>query len=338
MWLIFGACEMMNLRNRHFLKLLDFAPSELEQLVQASLTLKRLRAAGHERTTLRDLDVALLFEASSRELHWMAQVASASVGLRPHYFGPGQTGLGEDDSLVCGGRQLGRLFGLLFLHGLVQERVEETARLSGVPVFNFGSAEFQPLTVLGDMVTMAEASSKPLDELSVTFLGDGRCNLAQSLMVGASKLGLDLRFCGPKERQPDENLTETCLALASETGAQIRFFTEAELAVKGSDFVYSHSWEVGTKEGLEENIRAFLPYRATSSLLSQSGHSRCKLLHRMPVLLSDETAIGQWAAEQHEVDGLEVSRELFDSAANLCFEQAENQLHCCKAVLTAILS
>ncbi len=327
----------MNLCNRHFLKLLDFAPAELELLVQTCLTLKRLRAAGQERPTLATRDLAIGFEQESQELRWMAQVAVSSVGLRPHYFGPGQTGFGEGDSIPCKSRQIGRLFGALVLFGLAQERVEEIARTSGVPVINLGSTEFQPIPTLADLATIAEASARPLPELSLTFLGDGTSSLAKSLMVGASKLGLDLRICGPKSMHPDLNLTETCLALGSETGAQIRLFTEPDQAVKGADFVYSHSWQLEGETDFEKRVETLLPYRATSSLLSQSGHNRCRLLHRLPVLLNEETALGSQVTERFQVDGLEVSRELFESSANVCFEQAENQLYCCKAVLTSIL-
>jgi ornithine carbamoyltransferase len=157
-------------------------------------------------------------------------------------------------------------------------------------------------------------------------------------MVASAKLGIDVRFCGPKSLQPDQTLTETCLALAAETGAQIRLFLEPEEAVKGADFVCTHSWHDDDEQKFEERVKKLLPYRATTDLLAQSGTGRCFVLHNLPLVLSDETEEGGGITEKFRVDGLEMSRELFDSSSNLSFEQAENQLHCCKAVLVALLS
>lgn len=328
----------MFLRYRHFLKFLDLAPTELLEIVKTAITLKQLRRCAQDRPALSGKDVALLFETPSQTVRWSAQAACSQVGLRAHHFDSPYTGLGEQEDAACGARRLGRLFQGLLLHGVPQERVEEVARASGVPVCNLGNDAFEPLAVLADFVTMAEAGSKPLSELSVTFLGDGRIGLAQSLMVGAAKLGMDVRFCGPKDKQPDETLTETCLALGAETGAQIRLYTEAEQAVKGSDFLYSHSWTDEPEKLSKKSIRPMLGYRVTSELLNQTGNSRCLLLHRLPFHLHDESERTREAAAKLELHGLEVAAELCESSLNLAYDQVENHLHSCKAVLVSLFA
>lgn len=328
----------MSLRNRHFLKLLDFSPQELRALVQASSTLKNLRVSGQERPALSGRSLAMLFQENCPHTLWATCASASTQGAQHSLFVGSQTGLGPEESVTCNAPTLGRLFDALAVFGVAQERVEELARLAGKPVCNLSSHDFQPLQILADLTTMSEQCAKPLDELSVTFLGDGRSSVARSLMVGAAKLGIDLRFCGPKDLQPEENLTETCLALGAETGGQIRLFTEVPEAMKGADFVYSHSWAPADSTQLEDRAKLLLPYRATRETLSFSGSNRCLLLHRMPLILEEQTSAGQMIYEKFELEGLEVSRELFDSASCLAFEQAENLMHCCKAVLVSLLA
>ena len=317
----------MKLRTRHLLKLLDFSPTELTQSIQSTLTLRRLRNCAQDRAALKRRNLALLFCESHPPSRWTVQSACSKQGAFFHYFGPGETGLEKGEPLACNAPHLGRLFDALLVYGLEQEALEELARLSGAPICNLGSKQFQPLSVVADFATMTAHASKPLCELSVVLLGDGNTSLSQSLLVGAAKLGLDLRFCGPEKAHPDSTLVETCLALAAETGAQIRLYTDPEEAVKGADFVYSQTWNV-TKKG----VKKMLPYRATSDLLSRSGHGHCKLLHRLPRLLEGGLA------EEMGLDGLEVSRELFDSASNLTFEQAEYSLYAHESALIALLA
>ncbi|MCA9779192.1 MAG: hypothetical protein KC800_20830 [Candidatus Eremiobacteraeota bacterium] len=317
----------MKLRNRHFLKLLDFSPTELEQTIHSTLTLRRLRNCAQDRAALKRKNLALLFCESHPQTRWTVQSACSRQGAFTHYFGHGETGLEQGEPIACNAPHLGRLFDVLLVHGQEQEAVEELARLAGVPICNLGSKEFQPLSVVADFATMAAHASKPLSELSLVLLGDGTTSLSQSLLVGAAKLGLDLRFCGPEKSQPESTLVETCLALAAETGAQIRLYTDPEEAMKGADFVYSQTWNVTKK-----SVKKMLPYRATSDLLSRSGHAQCKLLHRLPRLLEGGLA------EEVNLDGLEVSRELFDSASNLAFEQAEYSLFAHEAALIALLA
>ena len=328
----------MTFRNRHFLKLLDFAPAEIEYLLEAARTLKRLAAARHEKTTLTGSKVGLLFHRSRPEIRWTSELALASQGAYHHYFGPGESALGGDDSQTCSGKLLGRLFDGVAVYGLAQEKMEDLARYSGLAVCNLGSSTFQPLGVLADLLTIKEVSSRPFYELSLTFLGDGRSPIVQSWMVAASKLGIDFRFCGPKDMQPEETLVETCHALSSETGGQLRLFTDPEEAVKGADFIYSHSWYTEDEKNWEKRVKKLFPYRATYSLLSESGNARCFLLHRLPAVVDEDSEYGARCRKLFKVDGLEVSRDLFDSISNICFEQAENQLHCCKAVMVSLLA
>lgn len=326
----------MFLRYRHFLKFLDLAPTELSEIVNTAITLKQLRRCAQDRQTLSGKDIGILFERPSQTVRWATEVACSQVGLRGHSFDTGYTGLGEGEDAACTAQRLGRLFSGLLLHGVCQEKMEDVARVSGVPVCNLGNDSFQPLAVLSDLVTMTETASKPLSELSVTFLGDGTIGLAQSLMVGAAKLGIDMRFCGPKDKQPDENLTETCLALGAETGAQLRLYTEAEQAVKGSDFLYTHAWTQEPEKLTKKSIKPMLGYRVTSELLAQTGNSRCRLLHRLPFHLQDESEQTRELGAKLGLHGLEVAAELYDSSLNLAYNQVENHLHSCKAVLVSL--
>lgn len=317
----------MNLRNGHFLKLLDFSPTELEGLVEATLTLRRLRACSQDRPTLQGRHFALLFGGRSGvQERWTVQAACARQGATFSVHGPGETGLEDWESVGWHAQHLGRLFDGLVLHGFEQEVVEEVARRAGIPVCNIGSTEFYPSAILADFATMKQHAPKPFSELSLVMLGDGRTNLTRSVLVGAAKLGLDLRLCTPDKMQADENLVETCLTLASETGGQIRLYDDPEEAVKGTDYVYTQTWSGDKKEA-----KKLLNFRATSDLLSLSGGGVCRLLHRLPKPTTGPVA------EHFELDGLEVSRELFESAANLAFEQAENHLFSVEAALISLL-
>lgn len=315
----------MTLRYRHFLKLLDFSPAELQQRIESVRTLRDLRNCRQDKPVLQGRNLALLFCEPHNQTRWTTQSACSRQGANGHFFGPGECGL-EGEPVAYAATHLGRLFDALLIHGVDQETLEEVARLAGVPVCNLGSKEFQPLSMLADFATMLAHSPKALSELSVVVLGDGSTSLSQSLLVGASKLGLDMRFCGPEKLQPEATLVETCLALAAETGAQIRLYTDPDEAVKGADFVYSQSWDTNKKL-----VKKLLPYRATSGLLSRSGNSSCKLLHRRAYLAAG--GLG----EELGLDGLEVSRELFESATNLVFEQAEYSLYAHETALISLL-
>lgn len=336
--MVSNAPQIMTFRNRHFLKLLDFAPAEIECLLDTALTLKRLRAARHEQETLTGRKVGLLFHQSRPEVRWTSELALAAQGASLHYYGPGESALQGDDSQTCSGKLLGRLFDGIAVFGLAQEKLEELARHAGCAVCNLGNSTFQPVGVLADLLTVKEVSSRPFHELSFTFLGDGRSPIAQSMMVAVSKLGIDFRFCGPKDMQPEETLVETCNALSSETGGQLRLFTDPKEAVQGADFISSHSWYSEDKKSWEKRVKKLFPYRVTQDLLAESGNARCFLLHRLPAVLDEDSEYGARCRKMFEVDGLEVSRDLFDSISNLSFDQAENQLHCCKAVMVSLLA
>lgn len=326
----------MSLRYRHFLKLLDFTPTELQQLLSAASSLKQLRRCAQERPAVAPRDLALLFETPCQDARWAAELACGQLGLRSHFLDGAYAGLDDSTNTLCVSQRLGRLFDGLMLYGVPQERVEDVARNSGISVFNLGNQDFQPVSVLADLLTMTESTSKPLAELSVTFLGDGGSPLAQSLMVGAAKLGMDIRFCGPKDRQPEDTLTETCLALGAETGAQIRLYTEAEQAVNGSDFLYTHSWGDDVGKLNKKSLKSMMPYRLTSELYGHAGNSRCQLLHALPLNLSDDGDVTRELIGKLGVQGLEISSELAESPLYRAYDQVENRLHCAKAILISL--
>ena len=329
----------MSFRNRHFLKLLDFSPAEIGDLLDLSERLKWAQKSGQERPCLQGKAIALIFEKDSTRTRCAFEVAAIHQGAQVTFLGPKGTHLGSKETVADTARVLGRMYDAIQYRGFGQERVEELSRFAGVPVYNGLTDEFHPTQILADFLTMREHCEKPLREQTLVYLGDGANNMGNSLMVGAAKMGLDFRMACPDSLRPDEALVETCQALAAESGAQLRFFADPTEAVAGADFLYTDVWlSMGQpKEMWAERVAQLKPYRVTSELMSRTGNDRCKFLHCLPAFHSAETTVGASIKEQFGMDGMEVSNEVFESGQSVVFDQAENRLHTIKAVMVATL-
>ena len=328
-----------NLKKRSFLKLDDFTSQEIAFLLQLSAELKAAKYAGTEVPRLRGKQIVLLFEKDSTRTRCSFEVAAYDQGAHVTYVGPSGSHLGSKESIKDTARVLGRLYDGIEFRGFAQVDVEVLARYAGVPVWNGMTNEAHPTQVLADFLTMQEHLRKPLEAVSFCFLGNVGYNVGDSLMIGAAKMGMDIRLAGPAWSWPRQERIDQVLDVAKETGATITFTEDAASAVKGCDILYTDVW-VSTGEPLElwgERIRQMLPYQVNSHLMAQTGNPNVKFMHCLPALHNKETRLGQQLYEQYGLDGLEVTDEVFESKASIVFDQAENRLHTIKAVLVATL-
>lgn len=329
----------MSFRNRHFLKLLDYSPSEINDLLELSRRLKWAHKSGQEIPRLSGKAIALIFEKDSTRTRCAFEVAAIHQGAQVTFLGPSGTHIGKKETVADTARVLGRMYDAIQYRGYGQEKVEELARYAGVPVYNGLTDEFHPTQILADFLTMTEHCPKPLSEQSLVYLGDGANNMGNSLMVGAAKVGLDFRMACPESLRPDEALVETCQALAAESGAMLRFFDDPAEAVVGADFVYTDVWlSMGQPaEMWTERVKQLKPYRVTSELMTATGKASSKFLHCLPAFHNSETEVGAQIKEQFDLEGMEVSEEVFESSQSVVFDQAENRLHTIKAIMVATL-
>ncbi len=329
----------VNLKNRHFLKLEDFTPQEISSLLQLAAELKAARYAGSELACLQGKNIALIFEKDSTRTRIAFEVAAYEQGAHVTYLGPTGSHIGSKESTSDTARVLGRMYDGIAYRGFGQEIVEELARFAGVPIWNGLTDQAHPTQVLADFLTMQEHCEKPLEDVSFCFLGDVRGNIARSLLVGAAKMGMDIRLTGPRDLWPDAAFTASANAVAQTTGARITITQDAETAVKGCDFLYTDVW-VSMGEPLDlwgERIKQLQAYQVNRRLLSLSGNANVKFLHCLPALHNTRNALGEALFEKYGLDGLETSDEVFESEASIVFDQSENRLHTIKAVMLATL-
>ena len=328
-----------NIRNRHFLKLLDFTPEEIRYLLQLSADLKKAKYAGTEQPRLKGKNIALIFEKTSTRTRCAFEVAAFDQGAHVTYLGPSGTQIGHKESMKDTARVLGRMYDGIEYRGFGQEIVEELAEYAGVPVWNGLTNEFHPTQILADVLTMQEHSSKPLSEISFCYLGDARNNMGNSLLVGAAKLGMDFRAAAPKQVQPSEELVKTCREIAKETGARISITDDVAEAVKGVDFLYTDVWvSMGEPEEVwKERIELLKDYQVNSKVLELTGNPNVKFLHCLPAFHNRETKVGEDIYQKFGLESMEVSEEVFESPASIVFDQSENRVHTIKAVMVATL-
>ena len=328
-----------NLRNRHFLKLLDFTPKEIGFLLDLSMDLKKAKYAGIEQPRLTGKNIALIFEKSSTRTRCAFEVACYDQGAHVTYLGPSGSQIGHKESMKDTARVLGRMYDGIEYRGFKQDTVQELADYAGVPVWNGLTNEFHPTQILADFLTMIEYSDKPLKEVSFAYMGDARNNMGNSLMVGAAKMGMDFRAVAPKSLFPEQELVDECLEIAKKTGAKITLTEDVAEGVKGCDFLYSDVWvSMGeAAEVWEERIKLLSPYQVNQKALELTGNADCKYLHCLPAFHNRETTIGEEMFQKFGVDGMEVNDEVFESEANISFQQAENRMHTIKAVMVATL-
>lgn len=329
-----------NLRNRNFLKLLDFTPKEIDFLLSLSRDLKRAKYAGCERKSLLGKNIALIFEKSSTRTRCAFEVAAFDQGAQVSYLGPSGSQIGHKESMKDTARVLGRMYDGIEYRGFGQAIVEELGEHAGVPVWNGLTDEFHPTQILADFLTMQEYSQdKPLNEVSFAYLGDARNNMGNSLMVGAAKMGMDIRLVAPKAFWPDESLVETCQTIAQSTGAKITLTEDVDEGVQGCDFLYTDVWvSMGeAADAWDERVALMTPYQINIDVIQATNNPNVKFMHCLPAFHNDETTVGKQVAEKYGMKGLEVTEEVFESDYSIVFDQAENRMHTIKAVMVATL-
>lgn len=328
-----------NLKNRHFLKLLDFTPKEIGYLLELSQDLKKAKYTGTEQQRMKGKNVALIFEKTSTRTRCAFEVAAHDQGAHVTYIDPSASQIGHKESIKDTARVLGRMFDGIEYRGYAQETVETLAKYAGVPVWNGLTDEFHPTQILADMLTMIEHCDKPLKQMSYCYLGDARNNMANSLLVGGVKMGMDVRLCAPKQLQPEEWLIKTCEEIAKQTGAKITITDNVDIAVKGVDFLYTDVWvSMGEpKEIWKERIALLMPYQINMALVKKTGNPDVKFLHCLPAFHDKETKVGKQIYADFGLDGVEVTNEVFESEMSIVFDQAENRLHTIKAVMVATI-
>ena len=330
----------INLKNRNFLKLLDFNADEISHLIHLASKLKKSKASGLEEQMLSGKNIALIFEKTSTRTRCAFEVAAFDQGAHATYLGPGGSQIGHKESIKDTARVLGRMYDGIEYRGYGQDIVEELGKYAGVPVWNGLTDEFHPTQILADILTMKEHSSKPLSEIKFCYLGDARNNMGNSLMVGAAKMGMDFRAAAPLNCQPSTQLQRTCREIAAKTGASLLITSDLAEAVKDCDFLYTDIWvSMGEPESAwEERIKLLLPYQVNKRAMELTGNSNVKFLHCLPAFHNRETKIGEELYQKYGLDGLEVTDEVFKSEASIVFDQAENRMHTIKAVMVATIS
>src|ERR1035437_927602 len=328
-----------NLKNRSFLKLLDFTPKEIKFLLDLSADLKKAKYIGTEKQCLKGKNIVLLFEKDSTRTRCAFEVAALDQGAHVTYLGPSGSQMGKKESMKDTARVLGRMYDGIEYRGYAQHIVEELAKYAGVPVWNGLTNEFHPTQILADFLTIIEHSEKPLNKVSFCYLGDARYNMANSLMVGAAKMGMDFRIASPKAYWPNEELVATCREIAKETGAKIKLTEDVAEGVKGVDFLYTDVW-VSMGEPAEvwvERIKMLRPYQINMDVVKLTGNANVKFLHCLPAFHNRETTMGEEIFQKYGLDGMEVTEDVFESPMSIVFDEAENRLHTIKAVMVATL-
>ncbi len=329
----------INLKNRSLLTLLDFSPEEIDHLLRLASSLKEEKRSGTERPRLAGKNIALIFEKDSTRTRCSFEVAAFDQGANVTYLGPNGSQIGRKESTRDTARVLGRIYDGIEYRGYGQEIVEELARYAGVPVWNGLTDEFHPTQVLCDLLTMREHSSKPLSEVSFCFIGDARNNMGNSLMTGAAKMGMDFRAVCPESCTPDEELVAICRDIARETGGSISICTDPAEGVKGCDFIYTDVWvSMGENSKIwEERIRLLTPYRVDGRLMASTGKKDTKFMHCLPAFHNLDTVTAREIHVRFGITEMEVTDEVFESAASIVFDQAENRMHTIKAVMVATI-
>ncbi|MGL4605373.1 MAG: ornithine carbamoyltransferase [Iodobacter sp.] len=330
-----------NMHNRNLLSLMHHTTRELRYLLDLSRDLKRAKYTGTEQQHLLRKNIALIFEKTSTRTRCSFEVAAYDQGANVTYIDPTSSQIGHKESMKDTARVLGRLYDAIEYRGYSQEIVEELAAFADVPVFNGLTDEYHPTQMLADVLTMREHSDKPLHDISYAYLGDARNNMGNSLLLIGAKLGMDVRVAAPKALWPHADFIAQCRVFAAETGARIMLTEDPLEAVAGVDFIHTDVW-VSMGEPVEawaERIKQLLPYQVNSAMMKASGNPRTKFMHCLPAFHNSDTKMGKQIAEQYPflANGVEVTEEVFESPANIAFEQAENRMHTIKAILVSTL-
>ena len=331
---------MYNLRNRSFLKEIDFEPNELRFLLQLSEALKIAKYSGAETKRLNGKEIALIFEKTSTRTRSAFEVAAFDQGAHVTYLDPSGSQLGHKESVADTARVLGRMYDAIEFRGNAQTDVEELGAFAGVPVYNGLTNEWHPTQMLADFLTMHEASGKPYDALSYAYVGDCRFNMGRSLLVMGALMGADVRLSSPESLRPPDDVVKIANDIAGRTGANVTITEDAGAAVQGVDFIHTDVWvSMGEdKHVWDERVQLLKPYQVNRELLSKTGNRKTKFMHCLPAFHDPNTTVGREMMEHTGMSqGLEVTGEVFESPASIVFDQAENRLHTIKAILVATL-
>ena len=328
-----------NLKNRSYLKLLDFTPREIRYLLDLSRDLKRAKYAGNEEQRLVGKNIALIFEKTSTRTRCAFEVAAYDQGAHVTYLGPSGSQIGHKESMKDTARVLGRMYDAIEYRGFAQDVVEELAAYAGVPVYNGLTDEWHPTQMLADVLTMIENSDKPLGQIAYAYVGDARFNMARSLMVVGCKLGMDVRIGAPKQLWPEEALIAECKKIAAETGARLTLTEDPAAAVNGVDFIHTDVWvSMGEpKEVWDERIALLSKFQVNKELMAAAKNPAVKFMHCLPAFHNEHTKMGREIEMAYGLKGLEVTEEVFESANSIVFDEAENRMHTIKAVMVATL-
>lgn len=328
------------LKQKHFLKLLDYTPVEIQTLLDLAASLKAEKKNAAEQPRLTGKNIALIFEKTSTRTRCAFEVAAHDQGAHVTYLDSSGSQIGHKESIRDTARVLGRMYDAIEYRGYGQEIVEQLAEYAGVPVINGLTNEYHPTQMLADLLTMKENSKKPLNQIAYAYVGDARYNMGNSLLVAGAKMGMDVRIGAPQAFWPNDALVEQCRSIAKQTGARITLTEDAAAAVDQADFIHTDVWvSMGeAKETWKERIEQLRPYRVDARLMAASNNPEVKFMHCLPAIHNRDTQVGQWLFDEFSLDGAEVSEEVFESIASIVFEQAENRMHTIKAVLVALLT
>ncbi|MDO4642584.1 MAG: ornithine carbamoyltransferase [Cardiobacteriaceae bacterium] len=325
---------------KSLLKLADHPREAVIALLDLAATLKSAKRNGTEVAQLRGKNIALLFEKTSTRTRCAFEVACYDQGAQCSYIAPDSSQMGEKESIADTARVLSRLYDAIEYRGFAQKTVENLAKYAGIPVYNGLTEDYHPTQMLADLLTMREHSDKPLGHTTYTYLGDARYNTGNSLLLAGALIGMDVRIVAPKTLQPAAEIIAHAQQLAANSGARITITDDIVAGVNASDFIHTDIW-VSMGEGVsewEKRTKLLLPYRVTTELMAASGNPHTKFMHCLPAYHDRNTPTGETFYQQHGLEGIEVSNDVFEGAASLVFEQAENRLHTIKALLVATLT
>ena len=330
---------VIDLRGHSFLTLSDLSADEITYLLDLAAKLKAEKKEGHEEQRLIGKEIALIFEKDSTRTRCAFEVAAYDQGAHVTFIGPSGSHMGHKETVKDTARVLGRMYDAIEFRGFSENAADELAKWSGVPVYNGLTDEWHPTQILADFLTFREHVDKPLEEVSFCYLGDARFNMADTYLVGAAKLGMDVRIAAPESLWPDEKIVTLAHQIAKTSGAHITITESVKDAVAGCDVLLTDVW-VSMGEPAEvwgERIKLLLPYQVNAATMALTGNPDVKFMHCLPAFHNTDTAVGAELKEKYGLDALEVTEEVFESEASLVFDEAENRLHTIKAVMVATL-
>ena len=328
---------MKSFTNQSFLKLLDFTPEQIGELLSLAAELKAQKKAGIPHRMCPGKSIVLLFEKDSTRTRCAFEVAAADLGMSVTYLGPSGSQMGKKESIADTARVLGRMFDGIEYRGFGQSIVEDLSKFAGVPVWNGLTNEYHPTQILADFLTIQEHFGG-LKGKKLVYCGDARYNMGNSLMVGCAKMGMHFVACAPESYFPNRELIETCQAIAAETGAVLEFISDPMVATKGADVIYTDVWvSMGEPDSVwQERIEALKPYQVNKALMDNAGQ-QCRFMHCLPAFHDLNTIIGKQIYEKFGLTCMEVTDEVFESEQSIVFDEAENRMHTIKAVMAATL-